>query len=485
MSAAPGRMARSPVVASIAGGFVRVEVASLLRAWHICRSQPGGGGDFRFWLSAHEFRIRRGRTISGSDSSRKRSADLAELARLCGVQRRRASDALRRLTRAGLIHWDAARGVVELPAPGVAPEGDPRLDPIVASLPGRAGMLAIPRRVLRFLVSRSRPALIATVLGILLRCLSRRQAGWRSTGRVKASWIARVFQVDLRRVKAARAELIGLAWLATVEGTSAQSSWNRWGRAYRVDLAWVPPVRFCHPSPPRSGRELPPPDLDPAPVPDSKNPDPHPGETGFPGDWLKLEGITPTPVPDPIPPQGSSVRGARPAPAPADRAAPPQAAPRLKDIQVNDLRSTERTLELHQAAVRAGWTTASEADRFRFVGAAVHALSVGATNPAGLFRAIVVGRRWGLLTQGDEDVARQRLRAEPKREADPLGSPPGARPAASAGRLAALGAILGRFAIPSGASDPTPVPGEPPRSGRGTLRGDFTAGRRAGPAGRR
>ena len=67
------------------------------------------------------------------------------------------------------------------------------------------GSLAIPRRILRFLAHGARPAMIATALGILLRCLSRRRAGFDGRGRVKAAWIARVFGVDPRRVKRPRA----------------------------------------------------------------------------------------------------------------------------------------------------------------------------------------------------------------------------------------------------------------------------------------
>ena len=72
----------------------------------------------------------------------------------------------------------------------------------------------VPRRILRLLAGGARPALIATTLGTLLRCLSRRRSGWVGRGRVKASWIADVFGVDLRGVKAARLELVALGWLS-------------------------------------------------------------------------------------------------------------------------------------------------------------------------------------------------------------------------------------------------------------------------------
>ena len=84
-----------------------------------------------------------------------------------------------------------------------------------------------------------RPALIAAAIGVLLRCLSRRKGGFDGRGRVKASWIAKAFGVDARAVKAARKELVALGWIAPVP--SGQLAENRWGRAYRIDLAWAAP----------------------------------------------------------------------------------------------------------------------------------------------------------------------------------------------------------------------------------------------------
>ena len=151
--------------------------------------------------------------------------------------------------------------------------------PLADSIGGGEGSLAIPRRILRLLAGGARPALIATVLGILLRCLSRGRGGFKSRGRVKASWIARVFDVDLRRVKQARKELIDLGWIAP-EPTD-QWAENRWGRAYTIDLAWdriaAPDGRRLPPPPAAGGRRLPPPDSDPEPLREEKNQEPAPG----------------------------------------------------------------------------------------------------------------------------------------------------------------------------------------------------------------
>ena len=97
--------------------------------------------------------------------------------------------------------------------------------------------------MLRFLARGAGFALIATALGILFRCLSRRTGGFTGRGRIKASWIASTFGIDLRNVKTARRVLTTLGWIRPEP--SDQNAENLWGRAYRIDLGWgsPPPCR--------------------------------------------------------------------------------------------------------------------------------------------------------------------------------------------------------------------------------------------------
>jgi hypothetical protein len=88
----------------------------------------------------------------------------------------------------------------------------------------------------------------------------------------------------------------------------------------------------------------------------------------------------------------------------------PSSPPRLRDVQVEDLKDTGRTLTLFAEAVGLGWLGSSEADRLRFVGAAEHALGIGQGNPAGLFIHLVRGKLWRYLTQDDEDRANGRIK---------------------------------------------------------------------------
>ena len=423
MDSASCSMRRRPVAAGIPGGFIRIRVGELLHAWRACLGRSGGAGDFRAWLAAHEIRVRRG--AAANRAGRAASYPVAELANLCQVGDRRARDAVRRLTQAGLLRWDRGDGEgITFPSGPIAAGLD--VAKVDESLPGVEGFLTIPRRLLRFLARGARPALAAVALGGLLRCVSRRRAGWGSCGRVKASWVAEVFGVDLRRVKAARAEWVALGWLEAEGDSADQVAWNRWGRVYRVELAWVPPVADCHPSGGQIGRKSSPPDLDPAPVPEQSNPEPARADR-TPGVQVQSRGPILTKIPSPTLPR-----------------------PTIRSISTADLASTARTLALHQAAVAQGWAAPSEASRLRFVAAAVHAQQVGTTNPPGLFRSIVANNRWQLLTQADEDRASDRLRAHAREQ---VGQPPSRPSRPSASRPAeptSLAALLARFGGESG-----------------------------------
>ena len=422
-------VAIAPRPAAIAGGFVLVPVASLMAAWRSCRGRPGGPGDFRAWLACREMLARRARI--GID--RAPTYDEPELASLLGISARRARASVRRLVAAGLVRWSGL--AIEFPEP---PAGDAGTagEVLADSIGSGRGSLAIPRRLLRSLARGARPALLATALGALLRCLSRRRAGFDGRGRLKASWIARAFGVDSRAVKAARAELVALGWL--MPEASGQAALNRWGRAYRIDLAWArpgPPAGALSPPPPAgSGALSPPPDLHQDPLAGiGKNQDPAPGG-----------------------PAGVEVRriegGQKPASGPAEagrRSGPPAGgpSPRLADVRPEDLADAGRLLELHRQAMGRGLVGPSEADRLKFAAAAVHARAVG-KNPCGLFARIVSKGWWGLATLGEEERAARWLR-EPARGGPAGRSATAARPVQERGAesLGRLGEVLGRLGI--------------------------------------
>ena len=183
------------------GGYQLIPVVQLALAWWCYRQKLIRLADLRVWFAAWEMRARRCRRPGPLP----RRFALDELRGLTGLSPRRLGESLRRLEAA------RAAGLVGIRhrLPGLArgrPPARPRRpsgDSSTAS-PTIAGWLPVPRRILRLLAGGARPALIATVLGHLLRCLYLKQGKCSARGRVKASWIAEAFGVALRRVKEAR-----------------------------------------------------------------------------------------------------------------------------------------------------------------------------------------------------------------------------------------------------------------------------------------
>lgn len=386
--------------AKIAGGFVLVEVSSLIAAWRACRNPPLGIGDFRTLFAAREMVARRSTLQDG----RQPAYGLAELAKLLGVTSKRAAASLRRLEAAGLIQW--SESAIGFPDQVLEEE-----ELVAETIGGGKGPVAIPRPMLRFLAAGARPAIIAVVLGIILRCLSRRRSGWDGRGRVKASWIARTFAVSIPAVKAARRELLALGWIEAED--SDQWAMNRWGGAFRIDLGWATPGSTPIPPRPRIGPTSIPPCLHQEPLPEREE-DQEPARRGGPdggtGVEIRGQGMW---MPEPVAPH-SVPSGIEPNPEPqtARVSAPVELpAPTLGDVRIEDLKDNGRLFELLGQAIERKLIGPGEADRLKFVAAAEHSLAIGKGNPPGLFAYLVRGGCWRYITQGDEDRANARLKA--------------------------------------------------------------------------
>ena len=388
---------------AILGGFVRIGVNQISHAWQLCQNQSLGIAEFRAWIACIEILARR----QQFETQRKSHFNHDELARLLGVSNRRARASIRRLEDAGIIQWSAQ--AIKFPEPAATTSND--LNDTIGQ--GR-GVLNIPRRILRNLIQGGRPALIATTLGILLRCLSRRREGFDGRGRVKASWIAKKFGVDLRRVKAARQELIAIGWITSEPDD--QLAMNRWGRAYRINLQWEPKVgRRLPPPEPKIGPELPPPLFNPEPFQEKiKNQDPWPGAQNS-GVWIGEEPAenpkrSQPPSPTPRPPVAvEPVQSPVQSPVPPSLETLPE--PKLTDIRPEDLVDTGRLLALHGQAVKRDLIGSSENDRLKFVAVAEYARKIGQGNPCGLLASLIRRKAWHFATQVEEDAARRKLRA--------------------------------------------------------------------------
>ena len=386
----------------IAGGYKLIPVRELAAVWYLQDTGQLRIADVRAYMACHEANARRCMVGLGTPAK----FTLAEILRLTGGTERHLKASIARLEAGGVLTFteSAITFARELPASSLPPE---KFAAYLGCFPNNKRLVPVPRRILRLMAGGARRSLIATIVGHLLWGLYRSapgrsgagkagQGGFDPTGRVKCSWISETFGVDLRRVKAARRELIEMGWLVSQEAT--QWEHNRWGAKFRINLAWsrnVGEARAAEPAP--VGRtELPPPPADfrsvlPPPVSNkqlptgSKNQKP---ASGGPAGFQSPQTKTDRPQAD----------------------EPPKVEPTLRNIVLEDLREPERLFELHAQAVDSGLVGSSESDRLKFFAAAEHARVIGTTNPCGLFARLVRSKLWHYLTQDDEDAANRRLK---------------------------------------------------------------------------
>lgn len=412
-SAATTARPRRPV-----GGFRMISTRQLCAAWTAYRTgHLGGFLAFRVYLALHEIAERRAAALRrrGGALTATRSVTppmrsvLPELQQLVGGAGGRClRRALRRLAGAGLIRCDAhAIVLTDDPIAVPSPMQEPALR-MLASIHPRTPVhdrtLALPRRLVRFLARPGCPAVAATLLGHAFRCLWRRGRDQRMAGSCSAEFVARVFGVHVRTVKAARGKLQADGWLRSIPAP-------RW-HVHRYGGRWaISPQSTC-----RAGS-------------------------------LRASAGTESPLPAAVfgtespPPESQrslSSRVQQPDAAPRRLVAGPgerrARAADLRDVRAADLRDDARLASLLRQAIQRGWLTDGEADRLRGFAAAEHALRVGRRNPAGLFVWMLRRRCWHFISAVDEDRARARLRHLETQV--PVVSP--AQSQADAGRLAAL-----------------------------------------------
>lgn len=352
------------------GGFCFVPAMGLIGAWWAYKRRIIRLVDLRVWLACFEVLARRCVAKRGVRAH----FTLSELGPLVGgVGDRAVASAIRRLERAGLLRW-ADSAVTH--GTDVHCEDAARADFLstLAKVTNHRRLVPIPRRVIRYLAAETRPVLIATGLGHCLRCLYYRRGVCEPYGTCKASWVADVFEVDLRNVKAARGALVSLGLL--IPQPCSQFRLNRWGLPVVVNLAWKA-TGDASESPPlgtETSTETPPPNRN--------------RELSSRFENQKL------------PPKALG----------AQRAREGRGRPDLRRIRREDLGDTERLRALFRQAAKCRLVLDTECDRLRFLGAAEHARAIG-KNPAALFAAMVRRGLWRFITHADEDRARRRLLA--------------------------------------------------------------------------
>ena len=369
------------------GGFRFLTVGQICLAWSMYRERRIRFLDLRTYFACHEVAARRCVLKAGQ------SADFqfAEVGRLIGGGGEEpARSAIHRLEAIGLLTWSPSKLTF-----ATSPEqlGENSLDGFWAmfeKVKNNRRRVPAPRRILRLIAGGARQVVVATILGHLLRCLYYRDAGCAPVGSAKASWIASVFAVDERNVKAARKHLEDIQWLIPQDPgrlrMHPQIHRNLFGKTVAVNLAW-------------SQTEA----VENSPVAPSKSPPLPPAiSAGSPPPCILDRELS------------SRQENQKPA-VPADRPGfsksdKRQEKPTLRNVVPADLRDTGRLLVLFEEATRKGLFPNTERDRLDFVARAEHARVVGTKNPCGLFAKLVRHRDWDFVTEGDDDAAHRRLK---------------------------------------------------------------------------
>ncbi|MGE0683992.1 MAG: hypothetical protein AB7P69_24190 [Candidatus Binatia bacterium] len=302
------------------------------------------------------------------------------------------------------------------------------LEAMLAQIPNCHRRVPVPRRLLRFVAAGCGRVALATILGHLLRCLYYRHGQCKADGFCKASWIADVFGVSLRNVKAARQNLERIGLLQRTE----VPHWlrNRYGQKMAINLQWAPPSSAAPAQ--RTSIQSPPPSKFPAP--ELAPPDSHiklplglihqkptcGGPTGTLSAFFHQAreairmGTAPRIDPEPVVThsvsaslQRENLEGAE---ANSEKKSAALLPPTLRHVLPHDLKDTGRLLELYAQAIQTKLMYGSEAEQLTFVSLAQHVLAYRPKNAGGLFRQLLTRRCFHFVTQEDEDAAQQRLK---------------------------------------------------------------------------
>jgi len=394
----PKRTARKPV-----GGFVFLTVQQLCLLWWAYRTRLIQLMDFRVWCAAQEMVARRCQ-LAPDQVPDYTPRELHGLVGGVGGEYLRAS--LRRLQTLGLLTWSSTR-LTFAAAPtdlrGVEDLSD--FFTMHQAIVNNHRRVPVPRHTVRLIAGGLKATVIATMLGHLLRCLYYREQRCCSGGWCKASWIAEVFGINLRSVKAARKHLVEIGWLRTFH--TSQCLGNRWGTYTLINLSWTRAAiehrAEAHAAPPAS-QSPPPSALCTAGLPPLSKEGTEPLQ--------ELQHHQPPPQVEaalsPTAPISGGTTGVETQE--KDTITHPTLSPTLQHIVPDDLRDTERLLALFEQAQRQGLIGTSDSARLTFLATAEHACVIGSSNPCGLFAALIRRQLWHYVTDRDEDAASARLK---------------------------------------------------------------------------
>ena len=395
--------ARKPV-----GGFIFLTVQQLCLLWWAYRTRLIQLRDFRIWFAAQEMAARRCQMDPGQVPTYT-PGELHGLVGGVGGEHLRTS--LRRLDALGLLIWTSTTLTFATSPADLRQVSDlTGLYTMLQTILHPQRLVPVPRHTIRLIAGGCRATVIATMFGHLIRCLYYREHRCVSGGWCKASWIAEVFRVDLRNIKAARTHLVAIGWLQMLP--LPQRLCNRWGSYSRISLSWTrapmapalqdsghlsspgspPPLDF-------STTELPLPYTHQQPFQEFKHQQP----------TLSADSVQPAPSCPTLAPTSWVMTGGRNQGKDRTRT-PTTPPPTLRHIVLNDLQDTARLLVLFEQAHTQGLIDNSESERLTFLATAEHARVRGSSNPCGLFAELIRRQCWDFVTDSDEDAAYRRLK---------------------------------------------------------------------------
>lgn len=399
------------------GGFRFISVVQLCMVWWAYQEGLIRLADLRVWFAAHELVARRCQLIKPGQQPIYTYEELDQLVGRGG----RIPASIRRLQASGLLTWEIRTITFPAEPPGRNLSG---LEAMLAKVPNHHRHVPVPRRLLRFIAAGCRRAVIAAILGHLFRCLYYHKGECKPQGFCKASWIAEVFGVSLRSVKAARQYLESIGLLISTE----IPHWvrNRYGQKMTINLQWAQPA-LRSPAPPHVSNsasphesltsEFAPPDSYKELPTGEEHQKPVCG--GSPGFLLTLFAearelmrqaaalptlAEPEVVSRSCAPSREEHRSESRQPAVSMKPAT------LQNITREDLLDTDRLLVLYDQAWRERLIGPSETERLTFVALAQHVIHQRPENAGGLFRQLLTRRLYHYITQEDEDAAQQRLK---------------------------------------------------------------------------
>ena len=221
------RRRRKPV-----GGFLFLTVTQLSMVWWAYQKRFIHLKDLRVWFATQELVARRCQL----NHTQQPHYGYEELRRLV-ASRGGEGASVRRLETLGLLTWNASQIAFALTPADLRVSDLASLHQMLARIQNHRRKVPVPRQVVRFIAAPSKRCVIATILGHLIRCLYYRAGECGSGGFCKASWIAEVFSVDVRNVKASRKFLAeGLGLLQCIP--TPQSLLNRFGPRVFINLSW-------------------------------------------------------------------------------------------------------------------------------------------------------------------------------------------------------------------------------------------------------